>query len=155
MLKKSFIFALICILTACGQAESLGTDQHGVPIPTALVAEHWLVINYWAVWCGPCRKEVPELNALHHALHSQGVRVFGVNYDQLEGEALLADSQQLGIEFPVLSADPATHFNLPETHGLPATYIINRQGELVGQLRGEQTQQSILDALRQAGWSAP
>ena len=114
-----------------------------------------IVVNLWATWCAPCRKEVPELNALHHKLSAQGVRVLGVNYDQLQGEDLLADSQQLGIEFPVLSSDPAARFKLPETRGLPATYIINQQGELVDQLQGEQTQQSIFDALRKAGWSAP
>ena len=155
MLKKYLIIFLVCILSACGQTAPLGTDQHGVPVPDSLLAEQWLLINYWAVWCEPCRKEVPELNALHHELYALGVRVLGVNYDKLEGDALLADSQHLGIEFPVLSNDPAARFKLPETRGLPATYIINPQGELVDQLQGEQTQQSILDALRKVGWSAP
>lgn len=155
MLKKYLIIALVFILTGCGQTEPLGTDQHGVQMPESIVVEHWLVINYWAVWCAPCRKEVPELNVLHQELHDQGVRVLGVNFDQLQGDELLADSQQLGIAFPVLSSDPAARFKLPETRGLPATYIVNPQGQLVSQLHGEQTQQSILQALRKAGWSAP
>lgn len=154
ILKKHLVLILAFILTACGPAEPWGTDQHGVRIPEALLAEQWLVINYWAVWCAPCRKEVPELNALHAQLQSQGVRVLGVNYDQLQGDALLADSQQLNIAFPVLSNDPAQRFKLPETRGLPATYIVNPQGKMVEQLHGEQSQQSILAALRQAGWSA-
>lgn len=143
------------MLAACEQIEPLGSDQYGVLVPESLVAEQWLVINYWAVWCAPCRKEVPALNELHSELYEQGVRVLGVNYDQLQGTELLADSQQLGIKFTVLNVDPAIRFNLPETRGLPATYIVNPQGKLLRQLRGEQSKQSILQALHTAGWSAP
>ena len=155
MFKKYFIIAVVLILSACGQTEPFGTDQHSVQVPESLLAKKWLVINYWAVWCAPCRKEIPELNKLHHELHAQDVRVLGVNYDQLQGDELLVDSQQLGIAFPVLSTDPAERFKLPATQGLPATYIVNPQGELVIQLHGEQTEQSILEALSSAGWSAP
>jgi thiol-disulfide isomerase/thioredoxin len=146
---------VLLVLTGCGQAESLGPDQHGVPIAESALVGQWLVINYWAVWCAPCRKEIPELNTLHHAQYAQGIRVLGVNYDQLQGAELLVDSQQLGIAFPVLSRDPALRFALPAVRGLPVTYIVNPQGQLVSQLHGEQSMQSILQALADAGWSAP
>lgn len=155
MFKQYLMFAVFFILSGCEPTAPLGTDQYGQRIPESMVAEQWLVINYWALWCAPCRKEIPELNALHKQLAGQGVRVLGVNYDQLQGDDLLADSQQLAIAFPVLSTDPAQRFALPETQGLPATYIVDPQGRLQVQLRGEQTQQSILTALRQSGWSAP
>jgi thiol-disulfide isomerase/thioredoxin len=41
----------------------------------------WLIINYWAEWCAPCRKEIPELNELHHDGADAGVVVLGVNFD--------------------------------------------------------------------------
>ena len=129
-------------------------DQHGAAIAESVLNEQWLVINYWAVWCAPCRKEIPELNALHHDLADQGVRVFGVSFDQLQGADLLADSEELGIEFPVLSHDPAERFNLSTARGLPATYIVNAQGEFVRLFR-ETTAQTILLCYTQKGWSAP
>ena len=46
----------------------------------------WVLINYWADWCGPCRDEVPELNHLNEA--EDGFKVLGVNYDYLEGQEL-------------------------------------------------------------------
>lgn len=155
MFKKYLIILSVLVLTACDQAEPLGMDQYGVAVPESLLAEQWLVINYWAQWCAPCRKETPQLNRLQERLQHKGVRVLGVNYDQLQGEELLADSQLLGIVFTVLSDDPALRFNLPAAQGLPATYIVDPQGQLVSQLQGEQTEQSLLDVLERAGWSAP
>ena len=154
-MKKYLFLIVLTILTACGQSDSLGIDQHGVPVSEALLADQWLVINYWAVWCAPCRNEIPELNALHHRLSDKGVRVFGVNYDQLQGEALQADSQRLGIAFPVLAKDPAQRFALPTVHGLPVSYIVNPEGVWVRTLEGEQTLDSILQVLSDEGWSAP
>ena len=57
----------------------------------------WLVINYWAEWCGPCRKEVPELNRLAEELQAQPVRVLGVNFDVLQGEELNQAIAAVGI----------------------------------------------------------
>ncbi|NLD00010.1 MAG: TlpA family protein disulfide reductase [Gammaproteobacteria bacterium] len=155
MLKKFGLMICLLFLAACDRAEPFAVDQHGAVIAESALNEQWLVINYWAVWCAPCRKEIPELNALHHDLADQGVRVFGVNFDQLQGEDLLADSEELGIEFPVLSHDPAERFNLSTARGLPATYIINAKGEFVRLLQGEQTAQTVLAVLQEEGWSAP
>ena len=46
-----------------------------------------IVINYWATWCAPCRKEIPELNELDHQL-SDRLDVIGVNFDGVVGEQL-------------------------------------------------------------------
>jgi len=115
------------------------------------LTEHWLVINYWATWCKPCRKEVPELNQLHQSLSQQPVKIIGVNFDGLEGAALIEASESLGIDFPIFSQDPAKHFSLPSSQGLPVTYIINPQGKLAATLLGEQTAQSINQRLQKLG----
>ena len=60
--------------------------------------DRWLVINYWAEWCKPCIKEVPELNALD-AKYPQ-VAVLGVNFDGVTGAELQGQVEKLGIAFP-------------------------------------------------------
>lgn len=140
---------VLCLLTSsCQPPEKHFTDQYDQPIT---LSEHWLVINYWATWCKPCRKEVPELNQLHNSLKQQNIQVVGVNYDQLKGNTLIEASNTLGISFPVLAQDPASAFALPSSQGLPVTHIVNPSGKYVATLLGEQTAASVHNRLVQLG----
>ena len=132
-------------LAACG--EDYGTDQHGRMVSAAQLQDRWLVINYWAEWCGPCRKEVPEFNQL--AAGRPDLAVLGVNYDGLQGEELLKASEQLGIRYSVLSMDPAERLKLPRSDALPSTYLIDPQGRVRDQLLGEQTSAGLQARLAQ------
>lgn len=125
------------ILAAC--AEDVGVDQHGRKVAAERLDGQWLVINYWAEWCGPCRTEIPELNALAREHEGQAVTVLGVNFDGLQGEALNRAVQALGIEFTVLEQDPAARYALPRNEVLPVTYIVDNQGRMRERLLGEQS----------------
>ncbi|MBD8612601.1 TlpA family protein disulfide reductase [Pseudomonas putida] len=129
------------LLGGCGA--DYGPDQHGNPVSAKTLDKQWLVVNYWAVWCGPCRREIPELNALSQSLQGQGVSVVGVNFDNLQGDELKAAASTLGIDFTVLAQDPAPRFDLPRSQALPVTFIIDAQGKLRDQLMGEQTAAGI------------
>nr|WP_298142868.1 TlpA disulfide reductase family protein [uncultured Pseudomonas sp.] len=126
-------------LLLAGCAQDLGVDQHGQKVAAERVDGQWLVINYWAEWCAPCRSEVPQLNALAEELRGQPVSVFGVNFDGLQGAELSKASQALGIEFTVLAEDPATRFGLSRAEVLPVTFIVDRNGKVRERLLGEQT----------------
>ena len=101
-----------------------------------------LVINDWATWCSPCRKEIPELNELDHQL-SDRLDIVGVNYDAVQGEQLIQEMQNLGIEFENLYSDPRGIWGLEPVTVLPETLIINSQGVLVHRLLGPQTKASL------------
>lgn len=106
---------------------------------------HWVLINYWAEWCAPCRKEIPELNDLHNG--SDGVIVLGVNFDGLEGEKLSDLIGTMGIEFPVLVADPRQRWGQDQPSVLPTTLVINPEGGLEKVLVGPQTRESLTDVM--------
>ncbi|MEQ7919292.1 TlpA disulfide reductase family protein [Xanthomonas sp. WHRI 1810A] len=125
------------LLGGCGV--DLGTDQDGNKVASERVDKHWLVVNYWAEWCGPCRTEIPELNSLSQQMKDQQVSVFGVNFDGLQGNDLKAATQALGIQFTVLAQDPAEQYDLPKSEALPVTYIIDDKGKVRETLMGEQT----------------
>lgn len=108
----------------------------------------WIVINYWAEWCAPCRHEIPELNEL--AEKSNDVVVVGINFDGLEGEALTSLIGRMDIRFPVIVGAPRLHFDYPLPTVLPTTVVISPTGEVAATLVGPQTRQTI-----EAIWSGP
>ena len=116
------------LLSGCGV--DLGTDQNGQKVASERIKGHWLVVNYWAEWCGPCRTEVPEFNALSEQLKDKKVTVLGVNFDNLQGDELKSAANALGIKFTVLAQDPAEQYSLPPSEALPVTYIIDDKGKV-------------------------
>ncbi len=135
---------LSLLLAAC----SKGIDYRTHGGDSGRFAEHrgqWLVINYWATWCKPCIEEIPELNAFARA--RDDVVVFGVDFDQNQGDALQAGIDKLGIRFPVLTQDPSATLGAERPSMLPTTLVFNPRGELHRTLRGPQTHDSLAAAV--------
>lgn len=101
----------------------------------------WVIINYWATWCGPCHEEIPELNAFYKA-HPDVILV-GVNFDNSQGLTLSEDIKKMAIEFPVLTQDPSKALQFKRPSVLPTTVIINPEGKVHTLLFGPQTQKKI------------
>ena len=108
--------------------------------PIGIVRSQWNVINYWAIWCKPCREEIPELNQLNQI---ENVVVLGVNFDGKVGEALVSDADDLGIAFDIID-DPAPNLNISRPSVLPTTLLLSPEGTLVAKLVGPQTAESIM-----------
>lgn len=145
---RALIVILVSLLMA-GCSEDYGVDQYGRKVTAEQLEGQWLLINYWAQWCGPCRAEVGELNKLAEQLADQSVTVLGVNFDQLQGADLSKASKELGINYRVLAQDPAARWHLPRSEVLPVTYIIDAQGTLRERLLGEQTAAGLTARLAQ------
>jgi thiol-disulfide isomerase/thioredoxin len=112
----------------------------------------WTFVNYWAEWCKPCIKEIPELNALDSR---DGFRVLGVNFDGATGAALAAQQDALGVAFPTLAEDPAARFALARPQVLPTTLVLAPGGELHSVLIGPQTADSLIAATTQPAAEDP
>ena len=108
--------------------------------PAGIVPSQWNVVNYWAIWCKPCREEIPELNQLNQI---ENVVVLGVNFDGKVGEALISDAGDLGITFDIID-DPAAYLNISRPSVLPTTLVLSPEGTLVATLVGPQTAESIM-----------
>ncbi len=137
-------------LLACGKAEHKNkTDYLDIDGNSGSFNElrgKWLVINYWASWCKPCIKEIPEFNLFAEQNDDNAV-VFAVNYGGIANEQLRREVDKLGITFTALVHDPKALLGYPRPTVLPTTIIIDPQGQLHSTLVGPQDQHSLEDAI--------
>jgi peroxiredoxin len=86
-----------------------------------------VIIDFWAQWCEPCKRELPELEKLSRELAPRGVVVVAVNIDKVRDNAARL-SPQLGLTFPVLldpSGDVAATYELPK---MPSSFVVDKKG---------------------------
>ncbi len=145
------LFVCVCVALSISSAGCMPEEQirlaDGSNTQMSHWQDRWLVINYWAEWCGPCRHEIPELNELHEDRIANGMVVLGVNYDNIQPPKLNEVIERMEIDFPVLLADPQQRFGYNRAEQLPMTVIINPEREVHDVLIGPQTAASISAAL--------
>jgi DsbE subfamily thiol:disulfide oxidoreductase len=114
-----------------------------VPPAVTLAALHGkpAAINFWASWCGPCRKEAPELARLSAQLGGRA-RLIGVDWNDNAGDARKF-IKQYGWRFSVLRDGDGTVGTRYGISGLPTTFIVDRRGRIVRALVGPQTAAGI------------
>ena len=96
-----------------------------------------VLVNLWATWCAPCRKEMPALAALQNDLGSDDFEVVAISLDRKGVEASAAFLKETSAEALKLYIEPTARIlNELEAIGLPATLLIDRKGHEVGRLLG-------------------
>jgi len=111
------------------------TTLTGEPYDLAEHRGHWVVVNFWATWCTPCLKEMPELSELH--ARRGDINVVGLAYEEIEAEEMRAFLDQRPVTYPVALVDvnnPPPDFTTPRA--LPTTYLIGPDGKLARQFLG-------------------
>lgn len=104
------------------------------------------LVNFWASWCGPCRVEHPNLEALQ----AEGLEILGVNYKDQPGNAL-SFLDELGDPYVAVGADPNGRMALNwGVYGVPETYLIDGAGNVVLRIAGPVTERELTTRLRPA-----
>ena len=110
----------------------------------------WAIVNFWATWCGPCLKEMPELSALDAM--REHIVVVGLAYEDNTPEAMQAFMKQHPVVYPIALVDvydPPEDFETPR--GLPMTYIIAPDGTVAKKYTGPVSARMIEEDIAKAG----
>ena len=180
MIRPLVSVLAICLLAACQREAPPAAPEASSPAPAAqapaptdaaaplelqvttldgsewdLAAQRgkWVVVNFWATWCAPCLKEMPELSAL--GAMREHVEVIGLAYEEIEPEAMRAFLQKHPVLYPISIVDvyaPPAGFDPPR--GLPMTYLVDPQGVVAEQYLGPVTAQDIERDIAAAGGPA-
>jgi peroxiredoxin len=106
------------------------TDIHGKSVTLSDYKGKVLVVDFWATWCPPCRKEIPGLIALYDAYKARGLVVVGVSMDDSTSD-IRKFAKKIGMNYPILIGNG--HDDLEPAFGplpLPNAFVISRDGRI-------------------------
>lgn len=105
------------------------------------------VLNFWATWCGPCRREMPELGELHRAVAPRG-QVIGISLDSGAAEPIRRFAEEHGAGYSQFRASEGWARRHFQVRGIPTTLVVDGSGRVHARLVGPQTKESIMESLR-------
>lgn len=108
-----------------------------------------VIINFWASWCGPCRNEMPELEAVFRQFDPQELSVVAVNVGESRNRALRY-AEELGLTLPVAVDSESAISKLYFVRALPTSFFVDRDGVIQAKELGEMSRQTILDDVKKA-----
>lgn len=148
-------FILILSVTGCQKENNFyaiqqpATDISGQAIDFSSFKGKWVVINYWAGWCKPCLREIPELNLL--AKDHSNIVVLGVSFDPMPLQKIQHFVALHKIKYRVLDSLSLKSVGIDYVKALPATFVFDPQGNLVQSIYGEVTEQKITQLIAAPG----
>ena len=141
LLMKSKIIPLLCIFILFGCQKNDIDVFNGKDTSKEKLMGQWVVVNYWADWCAPCIKELPEL--FEFAEENNDVLVYVFNFDELDAEDLAPVAKRFKLKLPSLISHPREIWSIETPPAVPATFFINPDGVLVESLFRPQTKDSL------------
>ncbi len=161
-MKKAILTSvfMVFVLIACGKKQTPADDGINFTIKdldgkTVQLSDYrgkTVLLNIWATWCGPCKKEIPDLKEIYSEQKGNDIVVLGVLLDSDSPEQSKPVVEKFQINYPVWYGDDqfARQFNVM---AFPTTVIIDKHGKKIKTMIGMQTKEKFLSALKEAAGS--
>jgi len=149
-LKVLFLCLTLALLPSC-QPKPDFIYLSGQPGYLDDLKGQWVIVNFWAEWCSPCREEVKILSEIIDKRQIDNISIIGISYDPLDVLDLKRIVAEWQFSYPVISTKPVPILPFTLPNQLPALYILSPKLEVVAKISGEQDLESInklLNSLR-------
>lgn len=145
-LFRTLFMVSLCWLPLHTLAEPVDFQLQGLDGKTYRLSDYrgkWVLVNYWATWCPPCREELPELEVFHSNHKDKDAVVLGVAMERIKKERLQKFVDDQFLSYPILMTKPAASTELGRVPGLPTSYLIDPNGELAARQVGPVTLEDL------------
>jgi peroxiredoxin len=125
-------------------------DMDGKPLSIARFKGKVVLVDFWAVWCGPCIAELPHVLSAYKKYHADGFEIIGISLDR-ERDKLTAFIKERGMTWPQFFDGQGWQNKLAQQYGInsiPATFLLDGEGKIIAKdLRGDALEQAVAKAL--------
>jgi len=124
-------------------------DLKGKTLSLADLKGKAVILDFWATWCGPCRRGIPDLNAIYKKYKAKGATVVGIALDEGGKDEILKGMKKhkLAIAYPVLIGNKEVTVKYGGINAIPATFILDKEGNIAASYVGLQEKKTFTDEL--------
>lgn len=124
-------------------------DLHGTPWTLKNLRNQVVLLNFWATWCPPCRKEMPDLEALYEQFKDKGLVILAITDEDADKVKPFISEKKT--KYPILLDGNRVVHDLFQVEGIPKSFLYGRNGKLVAEAIDMRTRKQFLEMLAQAG----